>query len=800
MKIKNLTPLPFGFKVTSRRPPRPELTLIVRGTFTLAPGRPLQLVEGVPALAQGALSAEVYRAEDEERAGECLYPGDFADFKPKADLLLRATCHPPGGKPVPECPVRFAVGSWSKHLRIVGRRVWVDDLLGAFPSAPVPFSQMPIDYAHAFGGPGHAPNPVGAGLGTEELPNVEAPGEPVRSRGDRPAPAGFGPIAPAWPQRSGKLGTAYGRSYRAARFPYHSEDFDWAHFNAAPPDQQVPYLRGDEELVFQNLHPEAPVFGARLPCLRIRAFVNDTSSRFREVKMSLDTLFADLDAGRLVLTWRGVDPVAEDDLDDVRTVLLASEPLGEPPLPEAHYRSIVDAFERDPVAGSLPDGLREEARLPFLDGEGDGEGAPEPAAADPLSELLRERLGGFAAEQQRWVAEAVARIDAAAARRGVDAVGAIEAALQAPRPPIAPPSPEAPLRDARILGALRSRLGKLVALREKEKAKGATALPGLDVIDEILADPRFAALALGGEPAAPEEPGPGRDLSGQDLSGKDLRGADLTGANLTGALLTRANLAGARLAGARLAHATLAQADLTGADLTGADLTGANASGAHAKGAIFAGATLHQSIFDGACLERAVLSGAKGERCVWPGVDLSGAEADTAHFERCILEGAVLRRASLRGARLLRCQLSKASAEGVDLSGAELTRSSLAGADLRGARLVRARGELTVWLGASLADADVRGAALPGAHFTGASAPRARFSGASLAEARFRRASLEGADLSRSDLFGADFGKAVLTGATFRGANLYESKFLQAAGAGCDFEGANLKRSTLEDV
>ena len=69
---------------------------------------------------------------------------------------------------------------------------------------------------------------------------------------------------PAWPQRAPKVGKDYGARWRKERSPYYAEDFDWTYFNAAPADQRLPgYLRGDEPLVFQNLHPTAQVFEAR---------------------------------------------------------------------------------------------------------------------------------------------------------------------------------------------------------------------------------------------------------------------------------------------------------------------------------------------------------------------------------------------------------------------------------------------------------------------------------------------------------------------------------------------------------
>src|SRR5262249_9198174 len=158
-----------------------------------------------------------------------------------------------------------------------------------------PFTEMPLTWANAFGGPGFARNPAGKGHGTIELPTIEDPSRLIQRRGDQPEPAGFGPLNPAWPQRAGKVGREYGKSYRDKRAPYYAEDFDWSYFSAAPADQQLPgYLRGDEELTFVHLHRDATTFSARLPGLRVRAFVKDVEARFREVRLSLDTLFADL--------------------------------------------------------------------------------------------------------------------------------------------------------------------------------------------------------------------------------------------------------------------------------------------------------------------------------------------------------------------------------------------------------------------------------------------------------------------------------------------------------------------------
>src|SRR5262245_29706122 len=129
MQIKNSTPFLFGYRSTSRRPPQPEMTAIVRATFAIRPGSVVAVPEGNRLESQGSLTGETFRDGDDDRAGECLRPDDLADFKLHGEVMLRGICHAPNQRPLPECPVRFAVGAWSKILRVIGPRVWTDGLM-----------------------------------------------------------------------------------------------------------------------------------------------------------------------------------------------------------------------------------------------------------------------------------------------------------------------------------------------------------------------------------------------------------------------------------------------------------------------------------------------------------------------------------------------------------------------------------------------------------------------------------------------------------------------------------------------
>ncbi len=608
MKTKNLTPFPFGTKVTSRRPPRPEMTLVLRAAYVLAPGRPLAVPAGPSMVAQGPMSADTYRDDDAERAGECLYPGDFADWKPRADLMLRGTCHTPFGKPLAECPVRFSVGRWSKILRVSGRRFWSDDKPGAVMSETAPFTKMPVDYAHAFGGPGYAPNPAGLGFAGLELPNVEHAGNVVRARRDDHGPAGFGPHNPAWPQRAPKVGKEYGPRWKKERSPYYSEDFDWTYFNAAPADQQLDgYLRGDERVVFQNLHPTEQVFETALPGLRIRAFVKDDKARFREVTMRLDTLFADLDEGRLYLTWRGLDAIETDDRKDVLWALVASEPLADAPLPEAHYREVLDAFEADP--------LEIKARVPaeMLRQAGPDEGPPAgpgrgPPRLAPRRAAARSGDGQPARRARRAPARAVRRQGAGGAgrrrrgeRRRLGAAAGRHEGADRPR--------RQRRRRGQAEGQGRSRCGRAgrrrpprrrpsrrpsTTWRGRRRSRRAASSPKrrspsspgwTRQVEAMKNEPFFQAILS--RPAY-QDPGPGKDLHGQDYEGRDLRGRRPPRRRTSRTPTSPGPTSpGPTSRGPTSTAAVLCSADLTGADFTGADLTLANLTAARAPGATF---------------------------------------------------------------------------------------------------------------------------------------------------------------------------------------------------------------------
>ncbi len=795
MRIKNLSKLLFGAVTTSTRPPRPEMVCVVKGTFAIvvdrdsafagrSPGGPAAELDGIPEVAQKPLRADVFGEGDDDRAGECLYASDFAHFKPNAEVLLTGSCYAPKGRPILECLARFAVGGWSKTLRVTGNRRWS----GLSITEPESFTTLPLDYAHAFGGAGYAQNPVGKGLDGKELPNVEHPKGIIHTKDDRPEPGSFGPLSATWPERAGKMGKKYDKDYQKTRAPYFAEDFDWTYFNAAPADQQLQgYLKGDEEFALHNLHPAEPIVNGRLPGVRPRLLVRDKSGRTREVPLRLDTLLVDTNAQQITLTWRGLDPVGERDLSDVEFVILASERLADAQRPYKEYHALMDRFAEDPnmfLASSNVDVVE------------------APAAAterlDPVTAMLHDKLGKVSPQAVEAVRDAMARAgEQAKGKVDVSAkigemMAGIEAAPEAP-PPTVPTGvgskPRVYMREqwkkalAQIEDVKRRARAQRVALPESVvEAEAKLRDPQLLEIDPTLREPTA------------DLPGPGADLSGQDLSGQDLSDRDLSGAKLEGAVLIGTNLRGAKLDGASLRGAMLFKADLTGASLKSADLSLANAAFAVLAEADLRGARLDDTYLQSAKLTRARLEGAQGTFTSFGEADMTGVRAAGFRGDQIELSKAKLDGADLQDASLTRAKLLNASAKGADLRRATLDQTSMMDADLSGARLDQARGQKTVWMGAKLDGACFTLAWLRGGHFTGASAKGTSFTGADLRDTRFRKAILNDANFSQSNLFGADLCEAKLDHTSFAKANLYDAKLLDAAGPNCTFEGAVLDR------
>jgi hypothetical protein len=275
--------------------------------------------------------------------GECLDAG-FA--KPAAEFLVYGSAWAPLAKPVEDLLVTVLLGALRKSLYVSGDRYF--KMLGLV-SRPQPFVAMPIHQPTAFGGHGFAQNPAGKGFNLLEgaggasgfpLPNVEHPGRLMVGQGETQLPAGFWAYSPELPQRAQHLGK-FDPSWLANTWPHLPRDTDKKYFHVAPEDQRMAgFLRGDETIQIDNMHPQRAHISAALPGLRARCFVNrrvNGTEQFCELQAHAETvwLFPELECG--IVLYRATTDVVDEDADDILHIMAEWEPMAQPPRDASHY-------------------------------------------------------------------------------------------------------------------------------------------------------------------------------------------------------------------------------------------------------------------------------------------------------------------------------------------------------------------------------------------------------------------------------------------------------------------------------
>lgn len=773
-------------------------------------------------------SGDVY-SDDEGGQVALIYPSDFAPFKPKADILLAGIAHAPSGGVVSQIEVGLRVGACRKTLSVSGDRFWESPLLfWSKPSPPARFNSMPVVYQRAFGGAKFKRNPVGLGFGQERLPNIESPDQPVRGRSDRPSPAGFGPIAPNWEPRRSKVGSYKGK-WLKERWPWFPDDFDWSHYNAAPDDQQVQgYLRGDEELEFQNLNPKHPIYRSRLPALRARVFVQielpGTSPEFREVKLNLDTLWADPEGEKLILVWRGLTPVRSVKFKEVTHLLAFTEPMVAPLRTNEQIRSWMQlriAEEKGEGPPTPEEAVEKAARLAAQEEFKKDMAAMDMQQAELEKEFaaLEEDIGKqMEGQEKQAIADgADPKLLEASAREPT--IPEVQAELRKQAASLAEIDPE----SARKLESVADEIGELGRMDQEFAALGAddslsksgtiSADLAVDKVptgtDAGLAKPatlNSPAAALAG--AGPDAAGPkgstrlkispGQSMREADLSNLDLTTLDLSGMDFSAANFSGTDLSGVKLVGAQLTGAKFRNANLTRADFSRAVLDGADFSEAKMPGARFTGASMQAASFSELDLSGIDFSGSKGKRA-----DFSGSSLERANFAGAKLPQADFAGANVKAANFAESELPSADfggcvAIGINMEKADLT-NLRAGekADYTGGNFRQAKAPKSVWETAVLDKADFSGAVLTGALFEDASLKGTRFDRAELTKANFENASAQQAVLTNANLLRASFNRANLSDASLEGSNLYEAGFWQTVFHRTEFRAANLKRTTL---
>ena len=779
-------------------------------------------------------------------------PPDLGIPKSRSEYLVVGSAHQPGGEPGELRHVRVKVGELEKSVYVIGDRVWDDGV----PTKPTEFTSMPMTWDRAFGGEKFERNPIGKGLVEREeelapMPNLELPGQMIDELDDAPDPAGFGPIDFMRPQRFSLAGT-YDKEWLDTCFPGYPKDMDWRIWNLASADQQqeAPF-RGDEEILVEHMHPSVPNMRGKLPGLRAVCYVQQ-QGWLKEVETRLTTIWVLPEIKRGIAIYHGALPVAEDDADDVDTILIAAEKLDAPPRGEAHYRQVMQkrtgpkrGFEilkdRDLLPeefGPLPtlddamaltthEGLRkgrqleafeksiEEARADLvargLDPDLHGPaGMPAEEELPPLEEMgdyLDKMLEQ--GEQRRQDAEVERernneRLLAFCEEMGVD-YESIQEEMKSP--PRGPPTFTADGQRAKVQRVIDELAEQGTTVDELEYWVTAdepyqewlSAELQLREAYRVSAQHQLPAFAAptnaGAERRAEVERAvrAGESLAQWDLTGVDLSGMTLSGVDFSGAFLESVNFSACTLDGASFENAVLAHANLRGASLeniraTGANLGGASVESADLDGAVLRGTILTGASFVGSSMTDVDLTSSVLDRCVIERVDFSRAVLARCTFQEVSLREVIFTRADLEWATFIKCDMS-----GLDFSGARLDNATLYESVADDANLAGVHAKALRVVGASsMKRVDFTGAVLDRATMREVSFEGADFSGAKLNEADLSKADFTGARLYRVVARQSMWIRACLRGAMAVSIDLFDAIVEKADLRGADLRGANL--------
>jgi uncharacterized protein YjbI with pentapeptide repeats len=721
-----------------RRGSATGVTVVVKATFGLIQEANARLVAPL----------DIVR-DDRHRTDGCLEEAsEVAPFLPSAGVLLLGAAHAPAGQAAAAVSVRLGVFRErpliNKVLHVIGHRSRES------PASAQPFDTMPLVYDRAFGGVGFEDNPVGTGaLPGSPLPNVVDPQAPTRA-------GGYGPIAKHWGARRRLLGNR-----PEPRAPEVPDGLEWTWFHAAPADQQIELLRGNEWIVLDGCHPAVPHFRTRLPDVRAHARWHLAGAAgpgpTRTLELSADTLVITPENQVCSLLWRG--HVILEHADAARMVAMVGVEM---------------------VGYALAAGLSAPStRVNAAEIEG-GDDARHATERIDIESLRAAALPFARSDPARPFAATAPHVQAPAPSAFAGTVSQVTSLFASPLPFHAGPKADEAPEPERVSEPRQARSVR-PPFRFIEAGRADDDESSTRVIDvNALASKAIAPFPLS-KPGARPEPSTSA-IPGAPWSATQAPPSTVEPPAPPATQPPPATFASSLIADPSTVERVPALVELHDAPPLQAEPAVVASLGdprAAPPGAAPVPAPPVVVEVESAGLRATLVARVAARE---PLLDLALAGADLHGLD---LTGALLARASLKGAQLAGCKLGNARLSGAQLADADLSDADLSGADLTQADLAHATLTRARFDGAILTDASLDGAQGHAASFVAATATRATFA----------RGSWDGADFSRVEAAGADFGASSAAGARFDGATLTEARFDDVRAAGAVFDRARLAQS-----
>ena len=328
--------------------------IVLAGTFELVHGQPV-----LPVAEQLPLNiADRYVGDPESSA--FIEETHLIVAKKNTDIHLIGHAKSPRNEPSKGWPVGVGVGPVRKLAQVSCPRWWDWwPLRGWHLGQHQPTTQVELHSSMAYGGAvrrakykgpptdkltddaafdAFALNPVGLGyVGEASLDRaqfyraaqIESVTHPIGGLAggggihQQHTPVCFGPV-PRWNPQRVKYAGKYDDVWKATRFPYLPDDFDFAFYQSAQPDLIAPgFLKGDEPIRLIGCYAQGNL-DTYLPGIHILALLTDSKGLIQKVNLNLDTVTINVDTHTVQLVWRKSVPKEWD----LAEVLLSAIPAG----------------------------------------------------------------------------------------------------------------------------------------------------------------------------------------------------------------------------------------------------------------------------------------------------------------------------------------------------------------------------------------------------------------------------------------------------------------------------------------
>lgn len=781
--------------------------------------------------------------------GENLPAGVVLDVgipKRYGEFLVTGAAWPDAAGEQTSVRVGAVCGSVSRQLNVFGDRFLTRD---GIVIGPEPFTSLPLNWEHAYGGSSAAENPLGKGVEAvtlkdgdkvTPLPNIVA----AKSGADVRMPAGFGPVEQDRPARSRLAGT-YDRNWLETDYPGLAKDIDWRFFNIAQPEQQLDGIwKGDEPWQLVGMHSTRRTIEGKLPGLAARCLVRRKGRDDLEDHASqLTTVWFFPDQLHAVLIFHSSIEVSDPDAEDLSELMVAAE-WHDRQRPLDHYQDVFDRRVNSP--NRMQEKLRDDDLLPegLATGNLDSIGNASDPDFNIRNRNSRRKARAVLSDAETKIADGMRQLGAEVPeRKMLDPVIDPEH-LDSISPAAVPEIVERLRKQAEeSQKALEERREEAQKQLKQALNKMRVDFPDADIGEpgEIVGPPKFDPNHRSDEIAQGIEQLEGEHFDGQQMR-EALLGADMRkllfgaqqaffefyrqGAHLQTPAPAKQRNDGLReqfvaairsgrsfdkqdWTGTNLSGMDLSNADLSGIFLESADLSNCNLSNARLEKAVLANADLTAAVLDGTRFNSANLG-----RCL-----LNEARAVNADFADAVFAETDFSGASLEGCRFGRIRLSELKLDDVvlrrcDFGGALLLDRDLKDVELSESRLDDAKLIRSSIDGGNLESASLNGATLVGCRMSNCNLARAKLENfrvvmeSSFTRCDFGDASLPGSNLGgsrfeecrfdRADLSGGQFRGIIAKGASFARCNAARTSFVSADLRETSWVAANLMESSLE--